>query len=106
MNPVAVDFPPPDMDCNVIANTGIPFGAAFGDDLFNTIGTIPPGWYAEPVTQPQYGSVSFPDNNGWQYVGGSTLPSVNTPDPFTYRLTNGTEHSNTATITPMILVEM
>jgi len=107
MQPLAVDYPPNDVDCNVIANTGIPFGAAFGDDLFNLC-TIPAGWYAVPVTQPQYGSVSFASNNeGWQYTGGSTLPSSNTPDPFTYRLTDGNgNYSNTATITPLILVEV
>lgn len=101
MQPLAVDYPPNDVDCNAY-----PQGStSFGDDLFAQC-SIPPGWYPVVVTQPQFASVSFDYPNGWSYGKPSNPPSVNTPDPFTYRLTDGSQVSNVATVTPLLCVEV
>lgn len=106
MQPLAVDFPLSGDDLLIYANTA-PFGGSFGDSLWEAC-TVPPGWTAEVVTPPVLGSVVLSCPNGWTYESkpGVNQPGNNTPDPFTYRLTDGNgNYSNTATVTPTVYVE-
>jgi len=100
MQPLAVDYPPNDVDCNAYPLNG---PTDFGDDLESRC-TIPAGYHLEVVSQPSRGSVSF-NPGGWRYTPTS-VPAVNMPDPFTFRVTNGSDHSNVAICTVQLLVEM
>ena len=102
-NMQAVDYPPTGDDpLNCYPHGPV---TTFGDALFEAC-TIPAGWHPEVVNQPAHGSVdlsSFPE--GWQF-DMSNPPTINTEDSFTYRLTDGTNTSNTATVRLNMAVEV
>ena len=102
MQPIAVDYPPLDVDCNAYPLNG---PTDFGDDLLSRC-TVPPGFVLEVVAQPSLGTVEFTNGgSGWRYTSTS-VPPANVADSFTFRVTNGTDHSNVATCTVQLLVEM
>lgn len=92
MNPTAVDFGP----VSVYGSSMQSVATDFGDGLYEACGS-PSGWYPEVESQPTNGSVEFTGVSGWRW-SLPVMPSLPASDSFTYRLTDGTNVSNVATI--------